>query len=210
MTARDSTTLGKLKAEFQHLMDHCNHGEGWPWLLRPSHEVAVVHIRGDEAGKHPGWKEATVWAKAYLRGTYINEATGWAIHVGSNGIQEGIHRLAAAAHPEAIAGVPALLAHCLPVYNANDLLARENIRRVHTMAGGLRIGHSLYRAMVTVRDTTLGMTYYGHHIGSLDTKMSGDLGEVPKPGGHSSDSHPPDSIRLGLLLRGFKPPRPFS
>jgi hypothetical protein len=116
-----------------------------------------------------------------------------------------MHRLAAAGHPKAIAAIPALLARCIPVCSAPDHLERENIHQVHTLVAGLQIGSAIFRAVVTVRDTTLGMTYYGHRIESLGMKMSGDLGEVLKPEGHSSDSHPQDTIKLCHLLDGFKP-----
>ena len=133
------------------------------WNLDPGHAVRIVHLRGDEAGPSPTWREATNWAKDNLRGTYQNQATGWDVTVSSNGIAEGIHRLAAAGVPEAIAAIPGIIANAVPVHSGPDLKNRKEVHQVHTLAGGLTIHGQVYRAVLTVMETNEGHRYHGHH-----------------------------------------------
>jgi hypothetical protein len=174
------------------------------WNLDPSQTVPVIQIREDVAGACPTWREATTWAKAHLRGTYQNQATGWDMTVGSNGIAEGIHRLAAAGHPEAIAAIPELIAHALPIHTGPDLLGRKHIQRVHTLIGAISIQGIPHRATLTIWDTPEGHGYHGHQIEHVDIEIPGDLGEGTGGQGPLSESHPPGTLSLGQLIHGFK------
>ena len=119
----------------------------------------------------PTWREAKTWAKANLRGTHHNLATGWNMTVSSNGIAEGIHRLAAAGIPEAIAAIPGIIAHAVPIHSGPDLKNRKEVHQVHTLAGGLTIDGQVYRAVLTVMETNEGHRYHGHQVESLDIEM---------------------------------------
>jgi hypothetical protein len=108
------------------------------WPLDLEREVCVVQIQGDELGPNPiTRKAADRWAKNNLRGTYLHQETGWVISVGSSGIEEGLHRLTGAKHPEAIAGIPGLIASAIVVASRPDLLHRPEIRFFHTLLAPL-------------------------------------------------------------------------
>ena len=212
------------------------------WLLDPNLSIPILRVRAGEMVANPTWREATAWAKANLRGAYPNEATGWTIRVGANGIQEGMHRLLSAGHPDAIQVIPELLRVAIPIHSGPDLRRRPDLLAVHAFVAPLSIGWQNFRALLTVWDTAKGHHYHGHQIEQMDTTMPGDLGEVRKhsslgfshppgtlnvgylpsgcnpfstekswnlgeglqPSGPPSESHPPDTVRLGLLLMGFK------
>jgi len=175
------------------------------WDLDRDYPVPIVAVLPDEAAACRNWKAATAWAKANLRGSFTNLYTGWLIQVGSNGIQEGIHRLAASGFPEAIAGLSRLIVHAIPVHTDPDLRCRPDIHVVHTLIAPLIIGKTLFRATLTVRESSLFRRYHGHRIESFGIEMPEDLGEVRRHD-QLGFSHPPGSINLRHLLRGIKAP----
>jgi hypothetical protein len=200
----------KPRTEQQRLTVNSNPEFHREWPLDPGREVTVVRIRGDEIGPSPiTRKTADRWAKDRLRGTFTNEDTGWAISVGSSGIEEGLHRLTGAKPPEAIAAIPGLIKSATVAESRADLLHRPEIKAFHTFIAPLMIGETLYFGRMTTKETNHGNHYHGHQIQSLELgkEIPGVISGDRKPTGQLGHPRPPGIVRLGLLLTHFKPAR---
>ena len=100
----------------------------------------------------------------------------------------------------AIAVITDLLLNGVPFRSDGDRKGRSSIARVHTFVAALQMKNKLYRARITVRETNMGMIYYGHEMENIDKKMPEDCGEGIDSDTNLPDSHPSGTIRLGRIL----------
>lgn len=185
--------------------------EKWEWAIDLAKEVPIVHIDGGEMqGAEAGHKSAKEWAMDHLRATegWENEATGWRLHITTKGIQEAIHRLRwpAGLARTTLAAVPEMIRHAIPVQTEPDKAGRKDLVRVHTMVVPVAIHGDIYRGRLVARETRNdGHTYYGHALEGLDMKKSGAGGARSPEQAGVALAQTPDTIKVGDLLKGFKP-----
>lgn len=183
-------------------------GGGSLWPVDPNRDIPIVHLTGNETGPPPNTRQqAARWAKANLRGTYQNTQTGWHLAVFTGGIEEGLHRLTAAKHPEAIAAIPDLIKNAVLIQSEPDHQNRPDIKAFHTFLAPLQIGDKLFTARMTIKELkSSGRQYYGHQIESLelDIEKPGVISGDHKPNGQLGHPRPPGTVKLGQLLARFK------
>jgi len=63
----------------------------------------------------------------------------------------------------------------------------------------------MFRARVTIRETNMGYKYYGHNLEGLTIKVPGADGVCLQDAIPPTGTRHPGTLRLGLLLTGFKP-----
>ena len=184
--------------------------EAGRWAHDPAREVRLVQIEGAPlAGAEQTKELARAWAIKHLPGTYENEATGWKVDVATKGIREGIQHLDwnSPAALQTLAAVPELIRVAVPAQtepNKNPAQQPE-IHIVHTLMAPILVKGEIRRARMTVRETNMGQKYYGHRLEGLDIEKSGAFSEGLRGDTPPTDPQHPDTVKIGALLKGFKP-----
>jgi len=187
-----------------------NPGERLDWPLDANREVNIIRILGTEMGDAcERAHNAKAWAKDHVYNSegWKNGATGWKVAIGSKGINEAIDRLKwpKKVARQTIAAVPTLIRAAIPIQTEPDRRGRKDIIAVHTLIAPILIGGGIFRARMTIRETKEGHNYYGHHLEGLNIAMPEAFCVGHTPEGELGVTRHPGTLRLGLLLTGFKP-----
>jgi len=182
------------------------HYAGGEFSRDPNQEVVVIHAPSVPA-MEASPREAREWAIANIVGEHRNQSTGWEVVVSAKGIREGINKLK---WPQklaikTLAAVPDLICHAVPVHSAPDLKGRPEVISVRTLVAPLEVEGEVFRAVMTVRQTTMGHRYHGHQLESIDIEMPEALSVGLTPEGSWATTQHSGTFKLGHLLRGFKP-----
>ncbi|MGH8562699.1 MAG: PLxRFG domain-containing protein [Gammaproteobacteria bacterium] len=142
--------------------------------------VRVIQLTGLP---FPNAKAALRYALDRLRGSYRNRDTGWDISVARAGLEKALSHSGRPSnlHLNAVRALPGLLDHAVLAESKPDAEGDPNIRAIHRFYAPLRVGKSLYRVKLTVKETTLGKKFYDQSLTEIETANVQLVGEDQSP-----------------------------